>query len=81
MKILIASAVLLLAACGPDAAPPAERTAAATPAQTTTATSSCSARNDTGKQCSVTCEAGLAAKCRNSAGSAEPSCTCTSISK
>jgi hypothetical protein len=74
MKYSVAVLVLFLCACGPSNTPQSSDKADGT---VTGGTSSCSARNDAGKDCKITCQAGQSARCTNGSGSNEPSCACT----
>ena len=42
-----------------------------------TLSSSCSAKNDNGNTCSVTCPDGQTANCADGSGANAPSCTCS----
>jgi len=74
MKLSVALLAVVLSACGPSSTPKPADMGAKTSAG---ASSSCSARNDAGKDCNVTCQSGESATCRNGSGTSEPSCTCT----
>jgi hypothetical protein len=74
MKYSVAVLLVLLSACGPSNTPQSSETKAAT---ATGGSSSCSARNEVGKDCKITCQGGQSAMCTNGAGSNEPTCACT----
>ena len=80
MKSAVVLLALLVSACGPGNTPQppaAPASSAGNALSTSGGSSSCSARNDAGKDCKITCKAGEAAVCRNGSGTAEPRCTCS----
>jgi hypothetical protein len=74
MKLSVALLAVVLSACGPSSTPKPPDIGTKASAGSS---SSCSARNDAGKDCNVTCQSGQSAACRNGSGTNAPSCTCT----
>jgi hypothetical protein len=74
MKYSVAIFVVCLSACGPSNTPQSTDTQAGT---VVGGSSSCSAKNNAGKDCKITCQDGHSARCTNGTGSNEPICACT----